>query len=601
MNNSKPFIRKIIYIAAIGLLLIPLSMVSRPEIRDGSGNIDNAGGQLSKLREQYNLSQAKLAEIDPASETMKLASLGLRGVAVNMLWMQAMDHKKKENYDQMASTLKALTKIQPNFVMVWKYQAHNLAYNVSMEFDDYEYRYHWVKRGLGFLKEGVAYNKTDHRMTDELGFFTGNKIGKSDEKDSFRRMFRRDDDFHREMSDFVDPESYDTRGYGPDNWKMAYQWYDYSRRLVQEQSCPQWTSDMMFYMYRPSQLRNQGMSLQNEYRTDEITQEIWQTSSDEWLTYGQQPISNTLGITITLEGMAKSEKELQRLRAELDELVPDVREEQLATLKEVAKISDDEMYAFELPFDQRSDEQIRIAREVHVKLQFFDANLEDKIALQARPQDQLKAKRLVNDIKRVIKQMATIDKDSGTTNYVFWKARTGAESTDICVRARQALFDAEEMRRKSIYDDEFDRDFKTKEITITKQGAISLYIDAFEKWREVLEQNPGLKKGPTADDLSISMEEFREMLEISGRDWPENFPLQELIDQRRVAGEPDNLPTSDELEEMRSAFEDEDDAESDDAESDDTESDDTESDGGDDADEKSTDEKNESSSGDVDR
>jgi hypothetical protein len=563
MNNSKPFVRKIIYIAAIGLLLIPLSMVSRPEIRDGNGNIENAGGQLSKLREQYSLSQAKLAEIDPASETMKLASLGLRGVAVNMLWMQAMEHKKKENYDQLASTLKALTKIQPNFVMVWKYQAHNLAYNVSMEFDDYEYRYHWVKRGLAFLKEGVAYNKTDHRMTDELGFFTGNKIGKSDEKDSFRRMFRRDDVFHKEMSDFIDPESYDTRGYGPDNWKMAYQWYDYSRRLVQEQSCPQWTSDMMFLMYRPSQLRNQGMSLQNEYRTDEITQEIWQTASDEWLSYGAEPISNTLGITITLEGMAKNEKELQNLRAQLDELVPEAREQQLESLKEIAKVSDDEMYAYELPFDQRSDEQIRIAREVHAKLQYFDANLEDKIAAQASSQDQRKAKRIVNDIKRVIKEMATIDKDSGTTNYVFWKARTGAESTDICVRARQALFDAEEMRRKSIYDDEFDRDFKTKEITITKQGAISLHLDAFEKWHEVLEQNPDLKKGPTADDLARSMEEFRDMLDISSRDWPNDFPLQDLIDKRKEAGESDGLPTSDELEEMRSAFEEDTDVESD--------------------------------------
>ena len=555
MNNSKPFIRKIIYIAAIGLLLIPLSLVSRPEIRDGDGNIENAGGQLSKLRENYSLSQAKLAEIDPASETMKLASLGLRGVAVNILWMQAMEHKKRENYDQLASTLKALTKIQPNFVMVWKYQAHNLAYNVSMEFDDYEYRYHWVKRGLAFLKEGVAYNKTDHRMTDELGFFTGNKIGKSDEKDSFRRMFRRDDEFHREMSDFIDPESYDTRGYGPDNWKMAYQWYDYSRRLVQEQSYPQRTSDMMFLMYRPSQIRNQGMSLQNEYRTDEIIQEIWQSANDEWITYGEEPISNTLGVTITLEGMAKSEKELQELRADLDDLVPGVRAQELESLQQLAEITDDEMYAFELPFDQRSDEQLRIAREVHAKLQHFDSNLDDKIALQADPADRLQAKRIVGEIKRVVEQMATIDKDSVTTNYVYWKARTGSEATDICVRARQALFDAEEMRRKSIYDDEFDRDFKTKEITITKQGAMSLYLDAFEKWREVLEQNPRLKVGPTADDLAKSMKEFQGMLETTGRDWPEDFPLQYLIDARAEAGEPDRLPTSEELEEMRSAFE----------------------------------------------
>ena len=143
MNYSSAFYRKITYIAAIGLLLIPLSLVSRPATRDGNNDVKDAGGQLSQLRDQYELSQAKLMEIDPASETMKLASLGLRGVAVNMLWMQAMEHKKKENWDALASTLNALIKIQPNFVKVWEYQAHNMSYNISVEFDDYEYRlYH---------------------------------------------------------------------------------------------------------------------------------------------------------------------------------------------------------------------------------------------------------------------------------------------------------------------------------------------------------------------------------------------------------------------------------------------------------------------------
>ena len=154
MSNLSPFVRKIIYLVAIVVLLIPMSLVSRPGQVSETGK-DNAGGKLARLRQEHKLSQAQLSEIDPASETMKLASLGLRGGAVNMLWMKAIDYKKKENYDQLAATLEALTKIQPSFVKVWEYQAHNLAYNVSMEFDDYEYRYHWVKKGLDFLKRGV--------------------------------------------------------------------------------------------------------------------------------------------------------------------------------------------------------------------------------------------------------------------------------------------------------------------------------------------------------------------------------------------------------------------------------------------------------------
>ena len=110
-NNS--FVRKIVYIIIMGALLIPLSLVSRPATRSVSGDAStsSAGGKLAQMRDEYDLSQAKMMDIDPASETMKLATLGLRGVAVNLLWMKAIEHKKKENWDQLAATLQALIKV----------------------------------------------------------------------------------------------------------------------------------------------------------------------------------------------------------------------------------------------------------------------------------------------------------------------------------------------------------------------------------------------------------------------------------------------------------------------------------------------------------
>ena len=179
-NTTSPFVRKIIYIALIVGLLIPLSFIARPEVTDENGKVIDPGGRLSQMRREDKLAQASISEIDPTSEAMKLASMGLRGVAVNVLWMQAMEHQKNEDYDKLAQTLQTLTKIQPNFIKVWEYQGHNLAFNVSMQFDDYEYRYEWVKKGLSFLKGGISYNIDDHRMTDNLGFYTGTKFGKSD-------------------------------------------------------------------------------------------------------------------------------------------------------------------------------------------------------------------------------------------------------------------------------------------------------------------------------------------------------------------------------------------------------------------------------------
>ena len=90
--NNRPLIRKIIYIALIGMLIIPLSFIALPETRDTDGTIKNAGGVMSRLRNEHDLSQARLTEVDPASETMKLASLGLRGIAVNVLWSLSLIH-----------------------------------------------------------------------------------------------------------------------------------------------------------------------------------------------------------------------------------------------------------------------------------------------------------------------------------------------------------------------------------------------------------------------------------------------------------------------------------------------------------------------------
>ena len=577
--NSKPFIRKIIYIAIIGALLIPLSMISRPETRGPDGKIADAGGQLSILREEHDLSQAKMSEIDPASETMKLASLGLRGVAVNMLWMQATEHRKKENFDQLASTLQALTKIQPSFVKVWEHQAHNLAYNVSMEFDDYEYRYQWVKKGIGFLKQGIPYNKRDHRITDQLGFFTGNKIGKSDEKLSFRRMFRNDEEYHYEMSDYIDPDDYyQSAAYGYDNWKMAYQWYDYSRTLVEEKSCRQRRSDLLFYMWRPAQLRNQALGLLEEERPGAEIQEIWERADSEWIDYGNQKISNTLGITITLEEMAKYEADLVAWREKLDALQPregsdeatvgEIRQQRMKDLISDQNISPEDLALVEVPGDQLNDEQSRVVSRLKKQLAKLSLELDPRLLLETRDEDRFEAKKFVDEIRLLHAKMRTIGSSSNTVNYAYWRERTASESETETLDAHRALYDADETWRQSIYDDEYDFDYKTKEKTITKRGAITLYEDAFAKWSDVLKKYPVLKEGVFMRDLMGKSQTYWDMLEITNREWPDDFPLQWLIDERAADGDQDGLPTSEAIEAFKSARESEEEEEEEESETD---------------------------------
>ena len=535
MNNSS-FARKIIYIAIIACLLIPLSLVSRPASRDAKEGTMVSGGMLAKLRDEHKLSQSNVAEIDPASETMKLASLGLRGVAVNLLWMQAIDHKKKEQWNQFESTLNALVKIQPNFIKVWEYQAHNMSYNISMEFDDYQYRYHWVKKGIKFLTKGLAPNYRDHRMTDNLGFFTGLKLGNSDEKTQFRRLFRGDDKFHTSMEEYIDPQSYETR-YGHDNWKMAYQWYQRSENLVDDRSAPRFSSDMMFYRKRPAQLRNLGAGQQQEFRADEAIREIWGDAYREWLEYGERPLRTVTGQTISLEDLVKTQEELELKREELDALAPEgLRDRLKKDLMSNVTVSTEEQRVMDLPSDQRTDREEVIARKAQARIARAMLQIDQLIAQQVDPDKLLQARRINEEIGKLMNNLTLIDRNQGTVNYRHWRIRTKAEMSDLTVRARQLLFDAEELARKSIFDDEYEIDAETGEKKITQVGAISKYESAFRVFKEVFDQYPALLDGDLSKGVTSSLYAYQNMLKLTGLEWPDEFPMQDFVDYQYQKG-----------------------------------------------------------------
>ena len=102
--NNASFVRKVIYLVGIAVLLLPIAAISQPATAGKQGE-GSPGGKLAQLRTEYRLAQAELGEIDPASETMKLATLGLRGVAVDILWYKAIDYQKKKDFTGLEMTV----------------------------------------------------------------------------------------------------------------------------------------------------------------------------------------------------------------------------------------------------------------------------------------------------------------------------------------------------------------------------------------------------------------------------------------------------------------------------------------------------------------
>ena len=120
-------------------------------------------------------------------------------------YAQAHEQRKKQDWWGYEATLNKIIKVAPHFVSVWRFQAHNLSYNIASEFDDYRHKYEWTKKGIALLKEGRKYNDRDPRLVYELGWFTCHKIGQSDDAPLFRRMFKDEE--------------------GRDSWLAGKQWY----------------------------------------------------------------------------------------------------------------------------------------------------------------------------------------------------------------------------------------------------------------------------------------------------------------------------------------------------------------------------------------
>lgn len=300
MNEQRSFIRKVGYVCAVAVLLLPLSYLSQP------ATSESQGGQLARFRSAHNLSQTNLGEIDPAGETMKLATLGLRGIAANILWEKANYYKKVEDWTSLSATLEQITKLQPNFVSVWQFQGWNMSYNVAVEFDDYHDRYQWVIRGINFLKEGTLYNEHEPRLLWDIGWYISQKIGRADERVLYRQMFREDDDFHKAD----DPNR---RRSERDNWLVGEWWFEKAEKLVDERGVPiKGNSPLVFHSNRPMCEINYADALEEDGTFGEVAKIAWGKAGKAWSDYGNRDLPTTYNTIIRLNDQERLQQARER-------------------------------------------------------------------------------------------------------------------------------------------------------------------------------------------------------------------------------------------------------------------------------------------------
>jgi len=525
MTRNASFVRKIVYISVMAVLLIPLSYLSQPSGLDAS---KHPGGKLDQMRRQNNLSQSSLGEVDPTSETMKLATLGMRGVATTILWQQAHEHKKKENWDAFAAVLRQISKLQPHFIQVWIFQAWNQSYNVSVEFDNYEHRYHWVKKGIHYLIEGTRYNQRDVRLQWQLGWVFGHKIGRSDERRQFRRLFKEDTDFHEELPlDYNDPQVTVRDFQGKiDNWLVAREFFERAIRIAESPGgSKKWgQSPVLFYSEPTMQRMNYAETILEEGYFGPQANLAWKKSGEEWHEYGNRQIPTSVpAIQIRLNGLDETNARIDEIKRQLDELLAQLDKDLREVIRQEKydELTEEERAAYETPEEQRTNEQAALAAAVERKLEVSY----DEI-LERAPQDvKEEGARLTIQLSDLQRRASFIRSYRNIVNYEYWATRCEAEQTETMVNARRDVHHAAELYDKAILTKYTDP--VTGE---EKLGAKEVYERAWKGWAEIFKRYPVMLDNPETEDLLVHIKDYRDLLGQLEQDLPDDFDLQIVLD-----------------------------------------------------------------------
>jgi hypothetical protein len=531
-HQQVAFRRKIVYLALMAGLLLPLSLLGLP--RTGALRQGEAIGTvpvLATMREKDGLTQSSLGEINAGSETLKFATLGFRGWAATILWNQAHEHKKKQRWTALRDTLDQIGRLQPNFVNVWRYQGWNLAYNVSAEWDDYRQRYHWVLEGIAYLNKGQDYNKNQTKLIWDEGWHTGHKIGRSDEYRQFRRLFRNrewfaENDNVRDVG-YRPPEQYRSV-ISPDNWLCSKQVFLRAIDLKDSRNVPLHGMPEEIYRSEPAKCQMRyAIAIIEEGTFGDVAKYHWKLAGDEWEELGNRKFLLLNGVEATLNDEDVVLAEVTELTKQLDALSgvdsggkkvtgasvrSQLREERRDEWRK--KLDAKARAILDKPAKDRTPEEQKQATFAEGTLAVPHADVAIRLPDTVRDQ----ASSLVRQINEKLGLAAAIESKRRTLNYAFWRIRCTASGSEDGVAAEEMLYEARQAYR---------RDSASRE-------TIRLYDKAFKKWRVVLDRYPELVEDGNVGDVMVEeIRAYRKALDSFKEPFDKNkFILKDVMEAR---------------------------------------------------------------------
>lgn len=512
MSGQSSFKRKVAYLIGIAVLMVPIALLGQPSTRGSADRPGSSGGLLSQWRTEQGLSQANLGELDPTTEALKLAALGMRGVASTILWTRAQNYQREQDWTALSAVNEQITKLQPHFVSAWRNQAWNLAYNVSIEWDNYRDRYFWIIKGINFAKEGVRYNERSPLMRWETGWIISQKLGRSDEHKLFRELFRNDDDFHGGAR----------TGSERDNWLVGGEWFASAQDLVDNQNVPlRGKNPVVFHTHPAMGKINYAAAIEEEGTFGEVAQVAWIRAQQAWKDYGEREFE-LFGNKIRFEDFDLYLKLYQEKAAAIEAMSPGLRN-QVQQLK-LENLLEADKALLSKPRGELTEDDIKRLRELQPQLEVTLMEVADNIPVENRE----KARTLASEAMTYLNKLELIDTMRNEVNYRYWKMRCEAERTEDALAARRLTYEGDQA-----YNEGADL-----------QTAREKYEAGLEHWRKVFDQFPMLvEDGITGDELLEVINRYKEILRKSDEPFPNPFVLQDLLDQNYIPAPPPSQPT----------------------------------------------------------
>jgi hypothetical protein len=414
-----------------------------------------------------------------------------------VLWAEAHECQTSKDWVTLAALVKQLTKLQRNYIKVWDFQAWNMAFNVAASFDDYRQKYRWTIKGFECYLEGMKYNEREATLQNRLAFSISQKIGRSDERKLFRKMFKEDDDFH---------------GSRPpaerDSWLVARDWYLTAEDMVDHRGAVvRGEAALVFRSHSPQCLLSYADNLENDGTFGEPARRAWAAGGKAWEQFGMHQLVTPTGKLIRLGELAIAEQVRNQTAAEFEALSPGLGEKIRREKRD--RLPPSQRQALDTPAAQRTDRERGLVNLALVQLHTSF----DEVARRVDPPQRRRAEKLAHDLAELDEKIDDIRGDREIVNYDYWKLRAEVEQTAALIEARRAIYEGDQDFTNAILD-----------------PARASYEKGFAGWRTILDRYPTMAKDPTTRaELVEVIKRYREVLRQSDLPFPPDFILNDVL------------------------------------------------------------------------